>query len=205
MFDFRYHIASLIAVFIALVIGILVGIGLSGRGFVSDAERKNLDNQISELTGDRNAARSQLADATRRQAATAHYADQTYLALVKGRLEQKRIGVVFLGSVNQAVDTAVAQAIRAAGGRVLRLRALRIPIDDKAVERIVANRPALRDYAGTDRCETSAGTSASSSSRVARPRSWTRSGTCCSRSARGAGRRRSMGSSSAGPRRRSRA
>ena len=53
VFDFRYHVASLIAVFIALVIGILVGIGLSGTGFVSDAERKNLENQISELTNDR--------------------------------------------------------------------------------------------------------------------------------------------------------
>ncbi len=151
MFDFRYHVASLIAVFIALVIGILIGIGLSGKGFVSDAERKNLEHQISELTSDRDTARSQLADATRRQAAMAHYADQTYLALVKGRLEKKRIAVVFLGSVNQTVDTAVTQAIRAAGGRILRLRAFRIPIDDKAIERIVANRPALRDYAGVDR------------------------------------------------------
>ena len=151
MFDFRYHVASLIAVFIALVIGILVGIGLSGKGFVSDAERKNLENRISELTNDRKAARSQLAEVTRRQAATVHYADQTYLALVRGRLEQKRIAVIFLGSVDQATDTAVTQAIRAAGGRVLRLRALRIPIDDKAIERIVAKRPALRDYVGTDR------------------------------------------------------
>jgi hypothetical protein len=151
VFDFRYHVASLIAVFIALVIGILVGIGLSGKGFVSDAERKNLEHQIAELTGDRDAARAQLAEVTRRQAATAHYADQTYLALVRGRLEKKRIAVVFVGSVNQTVDGAVTQAIRAAGGRVLRLRALRMPLDDKAVERIVAKRPALREYAGLDR------------------------------------------------------
>ena len=151
MFDFRYHVASLIAVFIALVIGILVGVGLSGKGFVSDAERKNLENRISELTNDRNTARTQLAEVTRRQAATVHYADQTYLALVRGRLEKKRIAVVFLGSVDQTVDTAVTQAVRAAGGRVLRLRALRIPIDDKAIERIVAKRPALETYAGSAR------------------------------------------------------
>ena len=42
MFDLRYHVASLTAVFVALVIGILVGIGLSGKGFVNDAERANL-------------------------------------------------------------------------------------------------------------------------------------------------------------------
>ncbi len=32
MFDLRYHVASLIAVFLALIIGILVGVGLAGSG-----------------------------------------------------------------------------------------------------------------------------------------------------------------------------
>ena len=49
MFDLRYHVASLTAVFVALVIGILVGVGLSGKGFVNDAERTNLNNQIADL------------------------------------------------------------------------------------------------------------------------------------------------------------
>ena len=49
MFDFRYHVASLAAVFIALVLGILVGVGLSGRGFVNDAERENLQSRIDDL------------------------------------------------------------------------------------------------------------------------------------------------------------
>jgi len=151
VFDFRYHVASLIAVFIALVIGILIGIGLSGKGFVSDAERKNLEHEISALTGDRNAARAQLADVTRRQAATTHYADQTYAALVKYRLDKMRIAVVYLGSLNEGIDGAVTQAVHAAGGRIVRTRALRIPIDVKAIERIVSNRPALRSYAGADR------------------------------------------------------
>jgi hypothetical protein len=151
VFDFRYHVASLLAVFIALVIGILVGIGLSGKGFVSDAERKNLEHQISELTNDRNAARQQLAEASTRAAATARYADQTYDALVQGRLEQKRIAVIYLGGVDHPTDTAVTQAVREAGGRVLRLRALRIPLDDQAIQKILARRPALRDYAGKDK------------------------------------------------------
>jgi len=148
VFDFRYHIASLIAVFIALVIGILVGIGLSGRGFVSDAERTRLESQISDLRNDRDTARAQLAEATRRQAATEHYADDTYLALVDGRLDKKRVALVFLGSVDQTVENAVTGAAEDAGGRVARLRALRVPIDPKAIQQAVAKRPALRDYAG---------------------------------------------------------
>jgi len=49
VFDLRYHVASLTAVFVALVVGILVGVGLSGKGFVNDAERSNLNNQIADL------------------------------------------------------------------------------------------------------------------------------------------------------------
>ena len=49
MFDLRYHVASLAAVFLALIIGILVGVGISGKGFVSDSERKLLNEQIDEL------------------------------------------------------------------------------------------------------------------------------------------------------------
>ena len=49
MFDLRYHVASLTAVFLALVIGILVGIGISGRGFVDESERRRLNGEIAEL------------------------------------------------------------------------------------------------------------------------------------------------------------
>ena len=51
MFDLRYHVASLAAVFLALVIGILVGVGISGRGFIDDAERDRLNGEIAELRG----------------------------------------------------------------------------------------------------------------------------------------------------------
>ena len=59
MFDLRYHVASLAAVFLALIIGILVGVGISGKGFVSDSERKLLNEKIARLQG-------QLDSATRR-------------------------------------------------------------------------------------------------------------------------------------------
>jgi len=39
MFDLRYHVASLAAVFVALLIGILVGVAMSGK--VDDAEKQN--------------------------------------------------------------------------------------------------------------------------------------------------------------------
>lgn len=151
MFDFRYHVASLLAVFIALVIGILVGIGLSGRGFVSDAERKNLEARISELRSDRDVARSALALASKRQATTDVYLADTYPTLVGGRLDGKRVALVFVGSIDQAVDRTVVQAVRDAGGRIVRVRAFRVPIDLAQAERILAKRPALQLYRGRER------------------------------------------------------
>ena len=49
MLDFRYHVASLAAVFFALVLGIVVGVGISGRGFVDKSERQKLENRIDRL------------------------------------------------------------------------------------------------------------------------------------------------------------
>ena len=49
MFDLRYHVASLAAVFLALVIGILVGVGISSGGFVQKGERRILNDKIDEL------------------------------------------------------------------------------------------------------------------------------------------------------------
>lgn len=150
MFDFRYHVASLSAVFVALVIGILVGVGLSGRGFVDDAERKNLTREIDSLKAERDAATSQLDSVDTRQQAMQEYAAGTYPVLVPGRLEDRKVAVLSVGSVDQTVDFAVRKAVRDAGGTVVRMRALDVPVDPAAVEAAIARRPALRGYEGVD-------------------------------------------------------
>ena len=49
MFDLRYHVASLAAVFLALIIGILVGVGISDRGLVDSAKTKFLQDEVASL------------------------------------------------------------------------------------------------------------------------------------------------------------
>ena len=58
MFDLRYHVASLTAVFIALIIGILVGVGISSGGFVKKSERRILNDQIEKVQRELDAART---------------------------------------------------------------------------------------------------------------------------------------------------
>ncbi|MGI8974554.1 MAG: copper transporter [Gaiella sp.] len=150
MFDLRYHVASLAAVFLALVIGILVGVGLSGRGFVGEAERKNLTGQIADLRRERDTALARLEATQAAGAALEDYAERTYPALVPRRLEGKAVALVFAGSVDQAVVSAVTEAVRDAGGTIDRMRALRIPLDGGAVDDALRGRIATRTFVGAD-------------------------------------------------------
>ncbi len=135
MFDFRYHVASLAAVFVALVIGILVGVGLSGRGFVNDAERSVLQGQIDDLRTQRDAVADALGDAELRGIALDDYSESTYPNLVRGRLRDRSVAVLFVGSVDQGISTAIRRAVRDAGGSIARVRAVGMPLDPVAVAR----------------------------------------------------------------------
>src|SRR6478736_1736658 len=134
MFDLRYHVASLTAVFVALVIGILVGIGLSGKGFVNDAERANLTGRIADLQHERDVAKASLDAANRGARALGDFADAAYPSIVPGRLDGKRVAVLFVGPVDQSVSFAVGRGVRDAGGTVVRTRSISVPLDIAAIE-----------------------------------------------------------------------
>ena len=151
MFDLRYHVASLAAVFVALVIGIFVGVGLSGRGFVNDAERKNFEARIDELQADRDSAEAAAKSAARRGDALDAFADTTYPSLVRRRLAGTNVGVVFVGSADQSLAGTIRRTISDAGGRVVRMRALRVPLDPQAVDQALRGDADTRDLAGVDR------------------------------------------------------
>jgi hypothetical protein len=150
VFDLRYHVASLAAVFVALVLGIFVGVGLSGKGFVSDAERENLQAQIDGLRVERDNAVAQADDADRRGEALDRFSRATYAELVAGRLEGALVGVVFVGSVGQGIAGTIRRTVADAGGRVALLRAFRVPLDTKAVDAALAGEPDTERFAGAD-------------------------------------------------------
>lgn len=147
MFDFRYHVASLVAVFLALVIGILVGVGIAGRGVREDALRRDLANARSQL--DQSQGKSAFLE--RRQKATQDFVDESYPALMAHRLDGKRIALVFVGSVDDDVRSSVQKAVGDAGGKVAFMRALKLPVDRKTMQSALARRRQLiASYAGDD-------------------------------------------------------
>jgi hypothetical protein len=153
VFDLRYHVASLAAVFVALALGIFVGVGLSGKGFVSDAERENLQARIDELRVERDSAVARAADADRRGRAFGEFAETTYAQLVDGYLDGRRIGIVFVGSVDQGLAGTIRRTVADAGGRVPFMRALRVPLDPDAVDAALRAEREARVLAGVDNRE----------------------------------------------------
>lgn len=128
MFDLRYHVASLAAVFVALVIGILVGVAMSGK--VDDAEKQALKSDVNSLEAQLNAASQSRAKVSREQTALRAFITNAYPKLIADRLHGTRVAVLFVGRVDAGVMQEIERAVSDAGGPApRRLRALKVPID----------------------------------------------------------------------------
>ena len=150
MFDLRYHVASLAAVFLMLVVGILIGVGISGRGFVDDAERNNFEREIAGLQEEVEAANANAEDFERRQQAAEDFVESAYPALAANRLQGKRFAILVLGPVDPSVS-AIERAVEEDGdGRIGRMRALVLPLRLESVEAALGKKPELGGYVGEE-------------------------------------------------------
>jgi Copper transport outer membrane protein, MctB len=150
MFDLRYHVTSLAAVFIALVIGILVGVALASHG-LGNTERKRLEDDLRRAQNRIDTLNAKVDGLRQDGAAAQAFVNSTYNTLMTDRLKGKRIAVLFVGSVDHAVENDIATAIKDAGGRAaLRVYAVQVPIDAVAIENRLASRPALAKYSTDD-------------------------------------------------------
>jgi Copper transport outer membrane protein, MctB len=152
VFDLRYHVASLAAVFLALIIGILVGVGITRGGFVSSAERGVLNSKIAELRDQRDSAQKRVGQLQAVEQSGQDYVDATYPALMADRLKDENIVLVSVGKMDPTVRSSVIQALQdAAAPYPVRIRALKVPVDDAALDAALRGHPAFAQYRGTDR------------------------------------------------------
>lgn len=150
MFDLRYHVASLAAVFFALVIGILVGVALASHG-LGNTERNRLEENLRRANNRGDALQTQLDALGESSAAEHSFVDKTYADVMAGRLDGAKIAVLFVGSVEGDVRSAITRTLADAGaGQPLRIRAVTVPIDPAAINKRLAKRPFLAAYAGPD-------------------------------------------------------
>jgi hypothetical protein len=150
VFDLRYHVASLVAVFLMLIVGILVGVGISGRGFVDDAERDRFNARIANLQEEVDAAATSAEDLERRQQAAEDFVESAYPVLADRRLEGKRIAVLVVGSVGQTLEYVERALGESGAGAPVRMRAISVPLPIDEIESTLLTQAEFGGYVGED-------------------------------------------------------
>jgi Copper transport outer membrane protein, MctB len=151
MFDLRYHLASLTAVFVALILGILIGIGLAATDTVRQSEVRSLELDLARLNRDLETANARAARLEQQQKGTVSFIEDAYPALMHDRLAGKRFALVFTGSIDERIQQSVERTLADGGAEELtRVRALEVPLDAQLVSRVLAGAQPFESYAGDD-------------------------------------------------------
>ncbi|HEX3042441.1 MAG TPA: copper transporter [Solirubrobacterales bacterium] len=120
----RYHATSLIAVFIALAVGILVGAEFGGDALTNT--RRDLEHS---LVGNLQDARSRADELNADLNRSDEFAERVYPALTRERLEGKRYAILALGGLPSPVTEEVEAALAPTGGRLVGVGVVREPVD----------------------------------------------------------------------------
>jgi hypothetical protein len=115
MFDFRYHALSLVAVFMALVIGILLGIAIGDKGLVSGTRKdlvKSLRRDVENARKDAEGFQAQVGEHNSLER-------DLYPLVVQGRLTGQRVGLVALGKLSDRQISLVRESLKDTGGRLV--------------------------------------------------------------------------------------
>ncbi len=114
MINLRFHIVSLVAVFLALAIGIAVGATVVDQGLVSQSQRRiaSLDRTLQ----DRAAA---ITDLKKDKAVLETFGEQSEDRMVSDRLLAKSVLFVTDGAIDDDRTAELANTLRSSGARVL--------------------------------------------------------------------------------------
>ena len=120
----RYHATSLIAVFLALAVGILIGAEFGGDALTET--RKNLEQS---LVGNLQDARSRADDLSGELGRANEFDEKVYPVLTRERLQGKRIAVIALGGLPSEITSAVEDALGPTGATLVGVGVVREPVD----------------------------------------------------------------------------
>jgi hypothetical protein len=120
----RYHAASLAAVFLALAIGILIGVGFGDN--VLTNTKKDLE---ASLTGDLNAARSRSDQLAGQLARSNEFEQRIYPVLVRGQLRGRKVGVLALGGLPDDISQSIEDALAPPGAQLVSVGVVSEPPD----------------------------------------------------------------------------
>jgi len=120
----RYHTASLIAVFLALAIGILIGAQFGGDALTNT--RKDLEHS---LVGNLQDARSRADELSGQLTRSDEFGERVYPVLTRDRLSGKRLAIVALGGLPSDLTGDVEDALGPTGAKLVGVGVVREPVD----------------------------------------------------------------------------
>ena len=125
MFDYRYHALSLAAVLFALALGVLIGVAIGDSNLVSSAKSgivHDLNSEVSEARKQNAELQSSLADEEA-------FSKGLYQLAVHELLNGRSIGLLFLGSSSDQVNSLTRAAVTEAGGSLTTVVAVKEPLN----------------------------------------------------------------------------
>jgi hypothetical protein len=119
--DIRHHLFSLVSVFLALGLGILIGTSISSDGRIVKEQSALIDaieSQLSQLRRERQAVEANLTQTENHLARYREFAQEVLPRLVSGQLEGRQVGLVVLGDSQPDTQEALRELMRLSGAQV---------------------------------------------------------------------------------------
>ncbi|GAB3595089.1 copper transporter [Angustibacter peucedani] len=113
MIDFRYHLVSIVSIFLALAVGIVLG-----AGPLQQQLGQTLTNQVSQLRADKADLRSQLDTQQHKVDAADEFASAVTGDLVGSRLGGRSVAVLQLPGADSSVVDALTKTLQSSGAKV---------------------------------------------------------------------------------------
>lgn len=122
MIDFRYHALSLVSVFLALALGIVLGVTL-GDSLVSEADKGVRQSLRGDVVEAREGERGARRDLSARDGAI----KAAFPFVASGRLRGRRVAIVGVRKLPHDVESSVTGTVEDAGGRIGSVSLLDVP------------------------------------------------------------------------------
>jgi hypothetical protein len=113
LIDFRYHIVSIVGIFLALAVGLVLG-----TTTLNPVLTKNLNDNVKALTADKQSLRNQLSQADSDLSHAGAFISAVEQPLIAGRLTGHRVLIVAAPGSSTSLRKSMAKAVADAGGLV---------------------------------------------------------------------------------------
>jgi outer membrane murein-binding lipoprotein Lpp len=111
--DFRYHIVSIVSIFMALAVGIVLG-----AGPLKEDIGNTLTSEVKNLRADKTALRTDLDAAEKGTRARDEFTAASNRSLLAGRLDHTTVSVIVLPGADSGLVKSTTATLTAAGARI---------------------------------------------------------------------------------------